>query len=49
MAESELNQNAVTMRRRVSGEMAVEPSAREIDSDPIVRSCRTSAESGSQC
>jgi hypothetical protein len=49
MAESELYQTGAAMRRRIFDDAAVEPSAREIDTDPIIRSPRTSAESGSQC
>jgi hypothetical protein len=49
MAESELNQKGSARRRRVLGDAAVEPWARDIDSDLIIRSSIISAESGSQC
>jgi hypothetical protein len=49
MVESEFNQKGVAMRRRILADAAVERGACEIDSDPIIRSCRISAESGSQC
>ncbi len=49
MVESKLNHKGAAMRSRASVDAALERSAREIDSDPIIRSPRISAESGSQC
>jgi 4-carboxymuconolactone decarboxylase len=37
MAESELYQNGAAMRRRLMGEAAVERSAREVYSDPVMK------------